>query len=314
MLQYSTRRLIMLLPILFFVLLITFTLGFYGPGDPLTTFFGDDAFMADDPELINRLRRLHGLDRPFWVQFGDYITGYFKGDLGNSIIEKRPVLDMIKAGAPISAQLGLAATIVLVFVGIPLGVLCAVRQNTWIDYWIISFSISLRSIPVFVLAPLLLIILVLKLGVLKKTPIGWEGIFSQKVIIPVLLMAAGPMLGIVRMARSGVLEVIGQNYVRTARAKGMGERMVISKHIVKNAMTPVMTTLGLTMSGLITGALFVELIFGIPGVAGLGIWAFKRRDYPVILATTAMGSFLIIVANLLVDLGYGLLDPRVRYE
>ena len=162
--------------------------------------------------------------------------------------------------------------------------------------------------------PLLLIILVLKLGVIKKTPIGWEGIFSQKVIIPVLRMAAGPMLCIVRMAHSGVLEVIGQNYVRTARAKGMNERMVISKHIVKNSMTPVMTTFGLTMSGLITGALFVELIFGIPGVAGLGIWAFKRRDYPVILATTAMGSFLIIVANLLVDLGYGLLDPRVRYE
>jgi ABC-type dipeptide/oligopeptide/nickel transport system permease component len=202
--------------------------------------------------------------------------------------------------------------LLLVVVGIPMGVVAAVKQNTWIDYWIVSISIAVRSVHIIVLAPMLMIILVLWLDVMD-TPVGWKGIFHTNAIMPVTLMAVGPLLVVVRQTRTGVLEVIGENYVRTARAKGLRERRVISGHMMKNALTPVVTSLGLITSGLVTGSLFVELIFAIPGFAGMGIGAFRARDYPVILATTMVAATLIIVANLVVDLCYGLLDPRVRY-
>lgn len=312
MVVYALRRLLLTIPVMFFVFLITFTLGFYGPGDPLTTMFDEE--FEPDPVIVEKLRHLYGLDRPFWVQFGDYMWDLARGNFGTSIHSDRPVNALIRIGLPISVQLGLGAAVLLVVVGIPLGIIAAARQNTWVDYWIIAISISVRSVPVFVMAPLLLILLVLKLGIFDKLPVGWNGIFSQTAILPVILMAMPSLLIIVRLTRTGVIEVLSQNYVRTARAKGLKERMVLIRHIAKNAMTPVLTSMGLTLSGLITGALFVELIFGIPGFAGLGISAFRSRDYPIILATVSIGAFFLIISNLIVDLSYGLLDPRVRYE
>ena len=158
-----------------------------------------------------------------------------------------------------------------------------------------------------------MVIFVLWLDVMD-VPWGWHGLFSVESILPVVILVTTGLLGVVRQTRAGVLEVIRQNYVRTARAKGLIERKVISTHMLKNALTPVLTTMGLTMAGLITGAVFIERIFAIPGFAGMGINAFQGRDYPVILATTMIGATIIIIANLLVDLSYGLLDPRVRYE
>ena len=311
MFVYTLRRLILAIPVLFAVLFITFTLGFYGPGDPLEIFYNEE--LIPDPEITERLRALHGLDRPFWVQFGDYFAGLMQGDWGKSISSGRDVWPSFAASMPISAQLGLAAAVVLVVVGIPLGALAAVKQNTWLDYLIVFTSIVVRSVPVFVLGPMLLIVLVLWLGI-TNVPIGWKGIFSTNAILPVLLMAAGPLLVVVRQTRAGVIEVLSENYIRTARAKGLLERLVVWRHVLKNALTPVFTTMGLIISGLVTGAFFVELIFGIPGFAGLGIQAFQARDYPVILGVTIIGAAIIIISNLLVDLGYGLLDPRIRYE
>ena len=311
MLVYGIRRILLSIPVLFTVLLITFTLGFYGPGDPISIFFGED--YEPDPVIIARLMHVHGLDRPYWVQFGDYVRKLMKGDWGKSIRTRQPIWRTIKASMPISAQLGVAAAVLMTVVGIPMGVLAAARQNTWVDYWIISVSIMVRSVPVFVLGPMMMIVLVLWLDIMK-TPVGWSGLFSQKAILPVFLMAAGPLLVVVRQTRTGVLEVVGQNYVRTARAKGLRERMVVSRHIIKNALTPVLTSMGLIVSGLITGALFVELIFGIPGFAGIGINAFQTRDYPLILAGTIIGAVITIFANLIVDLFYGVVDPRVRLD
>ena len=311
MFVYTLRRLILAIPVLLAVLFITFTLGFYGPGDPLEIFYNEE--LVSDPEITQRLRELHGLDRPFWEQFVDYFVGLMQGDWGKSISSGRPVWPAFAASMPISAQLGLAAAVVLVVVGVPLGALAAVRQNTWLDYLIVFASIVVRSVPVFVLGPMLLIVLVLWLSIMN-VPIGWKGIFSTNAILPVLLMAAGPLLVVVRQTRAGVIEVLSQNYIRTARAKGLRERFVVWRHVMKNALTPVFTTMGLIMSGLVTGAFFVELIFGIPGFAGLGIQAFQARDYPVILGVTIIGAAIIIISNLLVDLGYGLLDPRIRYE
>ena len=235
-------------------------------------------------------------------------------DFGNSLHgTHQPVYDIVKERIPISAQLGAAAALVVAVAGVPLGVLAAIKQNTWIDYLIISFSVGIRSVPSFVLGPMLMIVLVLWLDIMK-TPIGWDGIFSTKAILPVFLMAAFPLLIVVRMTRAGILETIGQNYVRTARAKGLREGRVVTSHMLKNSLTPVLTSLGLILSGLITGAVFVELIFGIPGFAGAALKAFQIRDYPLIMLTTVFGAVIIIVANLLVDVLYGILDPRVRYE
>ena len=311
MFVYTLRRLFLAIPVLFAVMFITFTLGFYGPGDPLEIFYNEE--LVSDPEITQRLRELHRLDRPFWEQFVDYFTGLLQGDWGDSISSGRPVWPAFAASMPISAQLGLASAIVLVVVGIPLGALAAVKQNTWVDYLIVFASIVVRSVPVFVLGPMLLIVLVLWLSIMN-VPIGWKGIFHTNAILPVLLMAAGPLLVVVRQTRVGVIEVLSENYIRTARAKGMRERFVVWRHVLKNALTPVFTTMGLIMSGLVTGAFFVELIFGIPGFAGLGIAAFQARDYPIILGVTIIGAAIIIISNLLVDLGYGLLDPRIRYE
>ena len=312
MLVYVLRRVLLSIPVIFVVLFITFSLGFYAPGDPLKIQFDQQQYQTD-PVILARLRHLYGLDRPFWVQFGDYIWSLARGDWGESLTQgTEEVRPQVKRTFPVTFQIGAAATFLLIVVGIPMGVLAAVKQNSWVDYWIVSFSIAVRSVHIIVLAPMLMIIFVLWLGVMD-TPVGWKGIFHTNAIMPVVLMALGPLLIVVRQTRTGVLEVIGENYVRTARAKGLKERRVISGHMMKNALTPVVTSLGLISSGLVTGSLFVELIFAIPGFAGMGIAAFRARDYPVILATTMVAATLIIVANLVVDLCYGLLDPRVRY-
>jgi ABC-type dipeptide/oligopeptide/nickel transport system permease component len=311
MLVYTLRRILLFIPVLFTILFITFTLGFFAPGDPLEIHFDEE--YTTDPAVLARLRHLYGLDRPFWVQFGDYIWKIGHGDMGQSLRPPRQqIWDRVKQTFPISMQLGLASGFLVVVFGIALGALAAVRQNTWVDYMIVTGSIAANSIHVIVLAPALMVIFVVVLDVMK-TPTGWNGLFSTTAMIPVFILTSTTILGVVRLTRSAVLEVINQNYVRTARAKGMKEPRVITRHMMKNALTPVLTSMGLTLSGLITGAFFIERIFAIPGFAGMGIDAFQARDYPVILATTMVSATIIIVANLLVDLGYGLLDPRVRY-
>ncbi len=310
MLKYTFRRILFSIPVLFVILLATFALGFYGPGDPLRTFYGEE-LGEPDPAAIERLRKLHGLDRPFWTQFFDYIGGLLRGDLGRSILDRISVGRQVKATLTISAQLGGAAAVLLLALGVPLGILAAVKQNTWVDYLVVGTTIAGQSTPVFVLGPLLMIVFVLWLDVMN-TPVGWDGFWSTKVIMPVFLMALGPMLTVVRQMRSGVLETLGQGYVRTARAKGLAERRVISRHIIKNAFTPVATSTGLIVAGLVTGVAFVELVFAIPGFGFYTLSGFQGRDFPVIMAGAVIGSSLTITANLVVDLTYAALDPRVR--
>jgi ABC-type dipeptide/oligopeptide/nickel transport system permease component len=194
-----------------------------------------------------------------------------------------------------------------------LGILAAVRQNTRTDYTILSVFLAVHSIPVFVFAPLLMIILALQLH-LVPVGIGWKGLFSSNSVIPVLVLATGPTLGIVRLTRAGVIETLTQDYIRTARAIGLNERLVIVRHVLRNALTPVVTSVGITMGYLVVGALFVESIFSIPGFGGLMFDALRSRDYPLLLACTLVSAFVIMLANLFVDVTYGLLDPRVTYD
>lgn len=299
----------MTVPIILAVIGITFTLGFYAPGDPIRLIFGEDHPV--NAEVLQRLRHQYGLDRPYPIQLGDYMLKLTQGDFGKSIALKRAVGQAMVFSLPISAQLAAAAIVLMVVLGIPLGILAALKQNSVADYVILFGAITFASIPPFVLAPLLMILLILNLHLIPST-FGWDGIFSVKAILPVVTLGFGSMLGVIRYTRASVLEVLSQDYIRTARAKGLPGRLVVLRHILKNAMTPVITALGLSIGGLITGSIFLENIFGIPGFGGLVVNGITGYDYPVILGTTIVGTLIVIVSNLIVDVVYGFLDPRVR--
>lgn len=313
--SYILRRLVILIPTLLGVVLLTFTLGHVGPGDPVRM----AAEMAGEElneDVIKRIRNELGLDRPFLVQFGAYLGRLAQGDLGRSYAVRRnqPISEMITRTLPVSFQLGMAATLITATVGIPLGLLAALKRNTWVDYLIVSSAAVLPTVPVFVLAPLVMILFVLELGWIKAS-FGWGGtVFHQKAILPVMLLCIGPMLTVVRQMRGGILEVLPHDHVRTARAKGLPERIVIFRHVMRNALTPVVTSLGLIFGSLITGTLFVESIFGIPGLGALIYQSLRFRDYPLMVGATLFVAVAFVMANLMVDIAYKLLDPRVRLE
>ncbi|MGH2530886.1 MAG: ABC transporter permease [Thermomicrobiales bacterium] len=308
---YVLRRLMLFVPTLLVISFITFVLGHYGPGDPVRTLMGDN--WADE-ETYQILRHQYGFDRPLLVQYGDFLVSAGHGDLGRSLSgSSLTVNELISKTLPVSIQLGLVALVILAVGGVGLGVLAALRQNTWLDYLIVVSSVVGHSFPVFVLAPMLLILVVLKLQ-LMATPTGWDGLFSTKVLLPATLLAVTPLIGIVRQTRASVIEVLAQDYVRTARAKGLPSRMVVLRHILKNSLTPVVTLMGFLFAGLITGSIFVESIFAIPGFGQLYYQAIRQYDYPVLMGTTLVSAVILVSINLLVDLLYGVLDPRVRYE
>lgn len=314
MLQVVIRRVVLSLPVLLAVIIITFTLGYFGPGDPLQFQFGEQ--LPADPVALAQIRKAYGLDRPYHEQLGSYILGLATGDMGKSLViqKGRPINALMQRALGVSMQLGLAALVILVVVGVPLGVFAAYRQNTWVDYLIVSSSAILPTTPPFVLAPILLIIFVLQLGWLKAS-FGWDGtVFSQKAILPLFILVIGPLLTIVRQTRAGVIETLTQDYVRTGRAKGLSEFQVLARHVLKPSMTAVVTSLGFIAASLLTGALFVESIFSIPGFGSLIYNGLRAYDYPVILGTTIVGVLILMVVNLLVDLSYALLDPRVRSQ
>ena len=310
MFKYLVMRLLGMIPLLLVVLVIIFTLGHLAPGDPIEMMYDSMDTVIATEEMVDRARARFGLDQPLHLQFINYARNILQGNLGDSIIRNRPVLQMILKVFPISAQVGVLAFIVLAIIGIPLGVLAAIKQNTPLDYLIVGGSLFLRTVPVYVLAPLLFIILVLQLDVMN-VPYGWKGISHSNVIMPTLMLVLFPLAVVIRQMRIGILEVINNDYVRTARAKGLRERRVILVHVMRNAITPVVTSLGLIVTGLITGSIFIEQIFGIPGFGNLFVTSLIQRDYPLMMGCTLFGAFLIMTSNLIVDFIYPFLDPRV---
>jgi ABC-type dipeptide/oligopeptide/nickel transport system permease component len=309
MLQYVIRRILALIPLLLVVAFATFMLSFYGPGDPVRLIMGEN---WSSEEVYQNLRHQYGFDRPVVVQFADYIWHGIRGDFGRSIIQRVRVSEMIGKALPVSAQLALAAIFLIAVIGISLGILAALWHHRWPDALISLFGVILHSIPAFVIAPIVLVTLVLKLGIMK-TPTGWHGLFSYQTFIAAAILSAAPLLGIIRQTRTSVVEVLGQDYVRTARAKGLAERNVIIWHVLRNALAPVLTSLGLTFGFLLGGSIFVESAFAIPGLGQLYFSALRASDYPVLTAATIVSAFWIMLLNLLIDLLYGTLDPRVRY-
>ena len=301
---------------LFLILFVTYAMMFYGAGDPIRMMFiqGED-FDSEDEVVMLALRKKYGLDEPFLVQFGNYLNKLTQGDWGRSIRLQvdRPVLEIVKFRLPISMQLGFAATVIGAAAGIALGIIAALYHNRWLDRLIVSTVLFINGIPTFVILPMLLLLLVLQLKVIN-VPYGWNGLFHIDAALPVAVISIGILPIVVRQTRSAMLEVKSQLYVRTARAKGMPESRIILRHMLRPVLTPVVTTLGLIMIGLINGSLFVEYILNIPGFGLLTIEGIKKVDYPIIMAVAVVGTLIIFISNFLVDIIYPILDPRVRAQ
>lgn len=307
MAQYLVRRVLLMIPTLFFVALITFALAHATPGGPWDR--NADRQLSD--QVVANLDRYFGLDRPLHEQFLRYVANAARLDFGSSIQSNRPVRDIIGEGLPVTVQLGLQALLLALVVAVPLGVVSALHRNSLADYAGVLISTVGTTIPNFVLAVLLISLFGVTLRVLPF--VGWgDGLDVRRMILPTALLALPAVAYFTRMTRAGVLDAIGQEYVRTARAKGLGERVVVLRHVLKNALIPVATVVGPSAAGLMAGSFVIEYIFSIPGIGRLYVRSIEARDYPVIMGTTLLYAFLVVVANLTVDLAYGALDPRVK--
>lgn len=290
---------------MFFVAFITFSLMHLVPGGPW------DREKTLAPAVVEALNAKYGLDKPFFVQFGDYLLNAVQGDLGVTYTyQDRNVTDVIAQGLPITATLGAIAFLTALLIGIPMGVAAALKQNSFIDYGAVAFSTVFASIPGFVLGIFMMAIFAVILHWLPTS--GWGS--WQQVIMPAFALAALPAAYTARITRASMLEVIRQDYVRTARAKGLNERVVLTRHIGRNALIPVVTVAGPEFAALITGSFIIEQIFSIPGIGRLFVQGVFQRDYGLIMGTILFYAFAIAVVNLIVDILYGAIDPRIRYD
>lgn len=300
------RRTLALIPVLFVISVITFLLMHSVPGSPFAT---EDKPLP--PQIKANLEAFYGLDEPLVTQYLSYMANALRGDLGPSYLQRnRTVNDIIRQQLPPSATLGLLALGVAILLGIPIGILSAVKQNTWLDYVGMFVAVAGVSVPAMTLGPLLIWGVALELDLL---PVARWGTWQQA-ILPSLTLGLGSAAILARLTRASMLQVIHQDYIRTARSKGLGERTVINKHALRNALIPVVTVLGPLFAALVTGSMVVEQIFAIPGLGRYFVDSVAARDYPVIMGTTLLYAVVLVVSNLLVDISYTLIDPRIRLE
>jgi peptide/nickel transport system permease protein len=310
---YVLRRLWQTIPVLFGVSLLAFAVMHVVPGDPVRLIAGPDA-----PEsVVERIRLELGLDRPLLQQYWSFLHRAVRGDLGRSLRSRAPVADEILARFPATLELTSASMVIAVMVGVPLGLIAAVRRATWVDYVAMTTSLSTLSMPVFWLAIVAIWLFSLQLGWLPVSGRGgplwqWDGL--RHLALPAATLATTSIAITSRLTRSGMLDVLGREYVTTARAKGLPPVWVITKHALKNALIPVVTVVGLQYGFLLGGAVVTETIFAWPGVGRLAMTAILQRDYPVVQGCVLLVAVLFVMVNLLVDLLYGWLDPRIRYE
>jgi peptide/nickel transport system permease protein len=321
---YLVRRLLWVPVILLFVSFGTFAITRFGPGDYVDVLAGPRA----TEEAKERLREETGLNDPFYEQYGRYMKRLItEGDFGESFTIQRgfKVWDIIWPRMLVSMQPGIVALVIAFSLGTAVGIFAALRQGTWLDPFAIGSFLFFQSIPVLVTLPLLMLLFIVKLDWLPAT--GWGGprvdvgpqdialgIFSKHIILPALVLSIPSVAGIARLVRALTLSVLSEDYVRTARAKGLPEFTVISRHVTRNALLPLVTVVGLSLVTLLEGAFFTEFILGIPGIGRLGVEAAQSRDYDVILALVLILATAFIVANIITDIAYTFIDPRVRYE
>jgi len=305
---YILRRVLWMIPSLLVVFTLTFIVVHATPGGPW-----DESEKPLPPAVKANLDRQYHLDDPLPKQYVDYLAGAVRGDFGPSYRNvERSVSDIVGATLPVSLQLGAASMLFALVVGIPLGVLAAMRQNTWVDFVASLVTVSGISTPPFVRVTLLIVVFSLALPWLPTG--GWEGLGDVRLIIPMVAIGTGPAAILARYTRSSLLEVLPQDFLRTARAKGLAEQAVVLRHALKNALIPVVTVAGVTLANVITGAFFVERIYGVPGIGRQFVDSVSGRDYPLLLGIVLVFALLISVVNLLVDVSYGFLDPRIRYR
>jgi peptide/nickel transport system permease protein len=313
MLAYALRRILATIPVMLFVALFVFSLLYLAPGDPAAIIAGDQATPAD----VERIRASLGLDRPFVVRFGEWLWQIMHGNLGTSIFTNLPVSHMIAQRIEPTTSLMVLTILFSIVVAIPLGVVAAWKHGTWIDRCVMVLAVFGFSTPVFVLGYLLAYMFALRLDWLPVqgfTPIS-QGLipFLRSLALPTIALGLIYIALLARITRATMLEVLNQDYVRTAKAKGVGQRAVLFVHALKNAAVPIVTIVGIGVALLIGGAVITESVFAIPGLGRLTVDAILRRDYPVIQGVVLLFSFVYVLVNLAVDLLYTVFDPRIRY-
>jgi oligopeptide transport system permease protein len=307
MFGYAIRRLAGALPTLLVIVTAAFFLMRLAPGGP----FDDEQTLA--PEIAANLEAAYGLDQPILVQYRNYLGGLLRGDLGPSFRYKDfEVSELIARGLPITAGLGAAALLVAVFAGVPLGMLAGRRRNRASDHVVMGVALAGIAVPNFVVAPLLALVFGVLLGWLPVS--GWESGNLRYAILPVITLALPLIAYIARLTRGSLLEVLQSPHIRTARAKGLSESRILWRHAFKPAILPVVSFLGPAAAALLTGSLVVEQIFGLPGVGRYFVQGAVNRDYTLVMGMVVFYAVLIVLLNLLVDLAYGWLDPRIRHE
>ena len=300
---YVVRRIVSMIITLFFVITLTFVMMHSIPGNPFT---GEKKL---PPAIEKALMEKYNLDKPLSQQYVDYVSGVAKGDFGPSMkYNGRTVNDLIGDGFPVSAELGGLAILLIVILGIPLGVVAALKQGTWVDRTMIFFAIVGVTIPSFVLATLLIYVFGTKLKWLPTS--RWVSWKSR--IMPTIALGVSSIAYVARLTRSSMLEVINQDYIRTARAKGLSETVVVFKHALKNALIPVVTYLGPLTAAILTGSFIIEKIFAVPGMGRMFVESISNRDYSVIMGVTIFYSLILVLFIFIVDLIYGLIDPRIK--
>jgi len=298
--RFIIQRLLGLIPLLLGVSLLSFFVMHLAPGDP-TALFTDPNI---DPADLLRIRANWGLDKPVIIQYFYWLGNVLRGDFGTSYTTGQPVLAEILARLPATLMLMIPAYILTFLITIPLGVISAVKKGSWFDNLVTIFSFIGMATPSFWVGLMLMLLFAVQLHWLPA--IG-------NIVLPLITMTFGSLAGITRYQRAAMLEILNQDYIRTARAKGLPERVVIFKHALRNALIPIVTILGLSLPGLFSGAFIIETIFAWPGMGRLGVMAIFQRNYPMIMGIVLFSAVLIILGNIAADIGYALVDPKIRY-
>ena len=312
--RYIAQRILAIIPVLLIVAIIVFSLLHITPGDPVSVMAGDLA----TPEQIARIKHKMGLDRPLHVQLGKYLGNLARGDLGESIFNRFKVTTLIKRRLEPTFSIGVAAKVLSILIGIPLGILAAWKANSVADRLIMIFAVTGLAIPSFWLGFNLIWLFAVKLGWFPA--VGYVSItddvltWARHITLPVISIGFITSALITRMTRATMLEVLREDYIRTARAKGLAENVVLIRHALKNAALPIVTIIGLGISALISGSVIIESVFAIPGVGRLLVDAVLRRDYPIIQGIILVVAFSYVLINFLIDLSYGYFDPKIRFR
>ncbi len=322
MTRYIVRRLIQAVPLLIAISVIVFAIVEIAPGDPAQMYV--DPEKGADPEYIAQVRRSLGLDQPVYVRYVSWLAKTLQGDFGFSFRTRRPVALEIGDRLPNTLLLGGVALLMSILIAVPIGIISALKRYTLIDYILSTLALVGISVPVFWVALVLLQIFAIHLNWLpgvgmRSVRVQYEGFEAtldviRHMILPATVLSLAQTASWSRYQRSALLEVLGQDYIRTARAKGARERRVIGLHALRNALIPMVTLIGLSVPSIVTGAFITETIFGWPGMGRLGVESINGRDYPIIMAVTMLSAVLIVLGNLLADIAYAWVDPRIRYD